>query len=172
MGFGWLKSEMYGYMGSPFPTQMTVLQVRWRQRGPLAAYLGFSVVPMIVSKRLRPSPGILGWAGVILVFSVILLTLSRGGLMYAILGTVIHLTINRGQAGRQIAIGVVLIGGAAWFGMDRIPMRNESSSDLRRSAKCRRTALTRAESRSCRRDSTPWRRVHLDLVRAVGLASR
>jgi len=77
-GFWLMESEMYGYMGLPYPTQMTVFSTM-AERDPLASYLGFSVVPMILSKRWRPLPGILGWAGVILVFSVILLTLSRGG---------------------------------------------------------------------------------------------
>jgi hypothetical protein len=118
--FWLIETKMYGYMGLPIPTQMTVFSTM-AERGPLASFLGFSVVPMLISKKWRPMPGILGWAGVILVFSVILLTLSRGGLLFAVLGTAIHLIINRGQAGRQIALGVAVVGTAAWFGMNKIP---------------------------------------------------
>jgi hypothetical protein len=58
---------------------------------------------------------------VILVGSVILLTLSRGGLLFALIGTLTYVIINRGQGARQIAVGVTVLGVAAWFGMSRIP---------------------------------------------------
>lgn len=118
--FWLIETKLYGYMGVPVPTQMTVFSTM-AERGPLAGFLGFSVVPMIVSKKWRPLPGFLGWAGVILVFSAILLTLSRGGLLFAIIGAVTYLLINRGRGARQIALAVALVGAAAAFGMERIP---------------------------------------------------
>ncbi|RFC48156.1 MAG: O-Antigen ligase [Verrucomicrobia bacterium] len=119
-GFWLIETELYGYMGIPKPTQMTVFSTM-AERGPLAGFLGFSVVPMIVAKKWRPMPGLLGWAGVVLVFSVILLTMSRAGLLFAGIGTVVYLFINRGSSARQIAMGVAVLTMAAWFGMDKIP---------------------------------------------------
>jgi hypothetical protein len=118
--FWLIATKMYGYMGIPLPTKMSAFSTM-SERGVLAGFLGFSLVPMIVSPRWRPLPGILGWLGVILVFSVILLTLSRAGLLYVAIGTVCYLFINGGRGGKQIAIGVLVLGIAAWKGMDLIP---------------------------------------------------
>ncbi|MBU6302119.1 MAG: hypothetical protein KGS60_11230 [Verrucomicrobia bacterium] len=120
----WLvETKMVGYMGLPRPMQMTVFSTM-AERGPLAAFLGFAVVPMIVSKKWRPMAGwswLTGWLGVILVFSAILLTLSRGGLLFAVIGTGTYLLVNQGRGARQIATAVLLVGAAGWWGMERIP---------------------------------------------------
>jgi len=117
----WLiQSNMVGYMGIPEPTQMTVFSTM-AERGPLASYLGLAVVPMIVAKRWRPLPGVFGWAGVILVFSIILQTFSRTGIIMAIVGCVAYVLINRGKGFWQIAIGVLVLGGAGMFFMEKMP---------------------------------------------------
>jgi hypothetical protein len=114
----WLERVGFiGYMGIPEPTKMTVFSTM-AERGPLAAYLGFAVVPMIVSARWRTW---LSWPAVVLVFSVILLTASRGGLMIAIIGTVVFLLVNRGANKGQIVLAAFILATAAWFGLERIP---------------------------------------------------
>jgi hypothetical protein len=118
--FWLIETEMYGYMGMPAPTEMTVFSTM-AERGPLAGYLGFSVIPMVVSRRWRPLPGPWGWLGVILVFSVILLTLSRSGVLFAVIGTSSYLFINGGQGARQFAVAAAVLGMAAWWGVEKIP---------------------------------------------------
>jgi len=114
----WLKEVGFiGYMGIPEPTKMTVFSTM-AERGPLAAFLGFSVVPMIVSPKWRT---FLGWPAVVLVFSVILLTASRGGLVMALLATTIFVLVNRGAKMGQVILAVLIVGGTAWFGISRIP---------------------------------------------------
>lgn len=119
-GFWLVETGMYGYMGIPEPTKMTVFSTM-AERGPLAGFLGFSVVPMIVSQRWRLRRGLLGWMGVVLVFSVILLTMSRSGVIFALLGTACYLFLNGGRAFGQVLVAAAVLGLAAWFGMDRIP---------------------------------------------------
>jgi len=117
----WLiQSGMYGYMGIPEPTRMTVFSTM-AERGPLASFLGFSVVPMVVAKRWRPLPGVLGWAAVILVFSVILLSMSRAGVIIAVVGCVSYVLINRGKGFGQLAIAVVVLALAGAFLVKRMP---------------------------------------------------
>ena len=106
-----------GYMGIPEPTKMSVFSTMG-ERGPLAAYLGFAIVPMIVSARWRT---FLGWPAVVLIFSTIILTLSRGGILIAVIATVIFLLVNRGAKIGQIALAVFVVGLAAWFGIERMP---------------------------------------------------
>jgi len=114
----WLvKVGFVGYMGIPEPTKMTCFSTM-AERGVLAGYLGFAVVPMIVSARWRTW---LSWPAVLLVFSVILLTGSRGGLMIAITATTVFVLVNHGAGGWQMFLAIIIVGGTAWFGMDRLP---------------------------------------------------
>ncbi len=114
----WLKEVgMIGYMGIPEPTKMSVFSTMG-ERGPLAVYLGFALVPMIVSPKWRT---FLGWPAVLLVLSTIVLTLSRGGILIALIGTLIFLLVNRGAKVGQIAIASVVVGLAAWFGIGLMP---------------------------------------------------
>ncbi len=106
-----------GYMGIPEPTKMSVFSTMG-ERGPLAVYLGFALVPMVVSPRWRT---FLGWPAVVLVFSAIILTLSRGGILIACIATMIFLLVNRGAKAGQIVLAVVVVGLAAWFGVERMP---------------------------------------------------
>lgn len=114
----WLKAaKMVGYMGIPEPTKMTVFSTM-AERGVVAAYLGYSVVPMIVSPKWRTK---LGWLGVLLVFSAILLTLSRGGIIIAAVATAAFLIVNKGaKLGQVIAASIVLTVGA-FYGVTKIP---------------------------------------------------
>jgi len=114
----WLvATEMVGYMGQPEPYQMSVFSTLG-ERGVVGTYLGYSVVPMIVSSKWRTK---LGWFGVLLVFSVILLTLSRGGLLIAIISTAIFAVVNKGAKTGQIAIASIVLSLGAVYGISRIP---------------------------------------------------
>ena len=114
----WLvATDMVGYMGIPEPTQMTVFSTMG-ERGVVAGYLGYSVVPMIVSSKWRTR---FGWLGVVLVFSVILLTLSRGGIIIAIVSTAAFLIINKGAKSFQIILASVVLSIALSYGVSRIP---------------------------------------------------
>ena len=115
--FWLIEVGFVGYMGVPEPTKMDVFSTM-AERGPLAAFLGFSVVPMIVSSRWRT---FLGWPAVVLVFSTILLTSSRGGLIMALVATLIFLLVNRGAKTLQIGLAVLVVGTTAWFGIDKLP---------------------------------------------------
>lgn len=115
--FWLIQVGFVGYMGVPEPTKMDVFSTM-AERGPLAAFLGFSVVPMIVSSRWRT---FLGWPAVVLVFSTILLTTSRGGIIIALVATLIFLLVNRGAKTAQIIVAVLVVGSAAWFGIDKMP---------------------------------------------------
>jgi hypothetical protein len=114
----WLKAtNMVGYMGIPKPTQMTVFSTMG-ERGIVAGFLGYSVVPMIVSPKWRTK---LGWLGVLLVFSVILLTLSRGGIIIAVVATAAFLIINKGAKMSQVIVAAIVLAVGAFYGISKIP---------------------------------------------------
>ncbi len=114
----WLKEVGFiGYMGLPEPTKMDCFSTMG-ERGPLAAFLGFAVVPMMVSSKWRTA---LGWPAVILVFSTILLTTARTGIIVAVVATLIFLLVNRGAKKAQILFAGLVVGAAAWFGIEKMP---------------------------------------------------
>lgn len=114
----WLKAtNMVGYMGIPEPTKMTVFSTMG-ERGVVAGYLGYSVVPMIVSPKWRTK---LGWLAVLLVFSVILLTLSRGGIIIAVVATASFLIINKGAKISQVIVAAIVLAVGAFYGVSKIP---------------------------------------------------
>jgi len=114
----WLKAaNMVGYMGIPKPTEMTVFSTMG-ERGVVAAFLGFSIVPMIVSPKWRTK---LGWFAVLLVFSVILLTLSRGGIIIAGVATMVFLIVNKGAKTGQILVAGAVLAVGVIYGITKIP---------------------------------------------------
>jgi putative inorganic carbon (HCO3(-)) transporter len=114
----WLKATgMAGYMGIPEPTKMTVFSTMG-ERGVVAGYLGYSVVPMIVSPKWRTK---LGWLGVLLVFSTILLTLSRGGIIVAVVATAAFLIVNKGAKISQVVVAGIVLTVGAFYGVSKIP---------------------------------------------------
>jgi putative inorganic carbon (HCO3(-)) transporter len=115
--FWLIATEMVGYMGQPEPYQMSVFSTMG-ERGVVGAYLGYSVVPMIVSKKWRTAAG---WLGVLLVFSAILLTLTRGGLLIAIISTAIFVVINKGAKTGQVLVAAVILSLGSVYGIAKIP---------------------------------------------------
>ena len=106
-----------GYLGQLRPTEMTVFSTM-AERGPLASYLAFAVAPMIISPKWRTS---LSWLGVLIVFSVILLTLARSGVIIAVLSVLVYLVINRGAGGLHIIFGAVVLMVGLSFGLGKVP---------------------------------------------------
>ena len=105
-----------GYLGQLEPTKMVVFSTM-AERGVLGGFLGFAVVPMIIASKWRP----LSWLGVILVLSVILLAETRTGLILAGFSTLIYVMVNRGTAFWQLALGLIVVSAAAYFGMGLMP---------------------------------------------------
>ena len=113
----WVRAVGFeGYLGILEPTKMQVFSTM-AERGVLGGFLGFAVVPMILSSKWRP----LSWFGVILVLSVILLAGTRTGLILAVISTMLYVMINRGTGFWQLALGFVVVSVAAYFGMGLMP---------------------------------------------------
>jgi putative inorganic carbon (hco3(-)) transporter len=114
----WVRAVGFeGYLGILEPTKMTVFSTM-AERGVLGGFLGFAVVPMILSPRWRTP---LSWLGVILVLSVILLAGTRTGIILAALSVFIYVMINRGTGFFQLLLAVVVISVAGYFGMGALP---------------------------------------------------
>jgi putative inorganic carbon (HCO3(-)) transporter len=113
----WVRAVgMEGYLGIMEPMKIVVFSTM-AERGVLGGFLGFAVVPMILASKWRP----LSWVGVILVLSVILLAETRTGLILATFSTLIYVMVNRGTGFWQLALGLIVVGGAAYFGMGLLP---------------------------------------------------
>ncbi|MFZ0709133.1 MAG: O-antigen ligase family protein [Terrimicrobiaceae bacterium] len=114
----WVRAVgMEGYLGILEPMKISVFSTM-AERGVLGGFLGFAVVPMILSPKWRTS---LGWIGVLLVISNILLAQTRTGMILAGLSVMIYVMVNKGTGFLQMAIAFVVITAAAWFGMSRMP---------------------------------------------------
>ena len=75
----WVRAVgMEGYLGILEPFKISVFSTM-AERGVFGGFLGFAVVPMIIAPKWRP----LGWFGVILVLSCILLAGTRTGIILA-----------------------------------------------------------------------------------------
>ena len=113
----WVREVgMEGYLGLLEPMKLAVFSTM-AERGVLGGFLGFAVVPMILASKWRP----LSWLGVILVLSVILLAQTRTGLIVAAFSTIMYVMINRGTALWQLALGLIVVSAAGYFGMGLIP---------------------------------------------------
>ena len=113
----WVRAVGFeGYLGTLEPTKMAVFSTM-AERGVFGGFLGFAVVPMIISPKWRP----LSWFGVLLVLSCILLAGTRTGIIMAALATMIYVMVNKGTGFWQLALGAAVITAAAYFGMGAMP---------------------------------------------------
>lgn len=97
----WVKAvNMEGYLGQLKSTQMVVFSTM-SERGVLAGFLGFAVIPMFISKRWRNT---LGWLSVVIILSTILLTFVRTAIIIIVLATVMFPVLNRGKNVIQIIL--------------------------------------------------------------------
>ena len=114
----WVRAVgLEGYLGILEPTKIAVFSTM-SERGTLGGFLGFAVVPMILSPRWRTP---LSWFGVILVLSVILLAGTRTGIILAALSVMIYVLVNRGTGFIQLALAFIVISVAGYFGMGAMP---------------------------------------------------
>jgi len=79
------------------------------ERGPLAGFLGFAVIPMIISKRWRNATG---WISVIIIIATILLTFVRTTVITIGLATILFPVLNRGKNTIQIIL-ILCVGAVA-----------------------------------------------------------
>jgi putative inorganic carbon (hco3(-)) transporter len=114
----WVRAVGFeGYLGILEPTKMSVFSTM-AERGVFGGFLGLAIVPMIISPKWRTP---LSWFGVILVLSNILLAQTRTGIILATFTILVYVMINKGTGLFQMLIAMAVIGGAAWFGMDKMP---------------------------------------------------
>ena len=113
----WVRAVgMEGYLGIMEPYKISVFSTM-AERGVFGGFLGFAVVPMIIAPKWRP----LGWFGVVLVLSCILLAGTRTGIIIAAFTTFVYVIINGGTGAWQIALGMAVIFLAAYFGLGVMP---------------------------------------------------
>jgi putative inorganic carbon (HCO3(-)) transporter len=106
-----------GYLGRMVSTEITVFST-FPERGPCAAFLALVAVPILVSRRWRL---FLGWPEALLMLSVILLTMSRGGVILVGLGIVLYPLLNRGKNSARVVGMAAVAAIAAIVGLDRLP---------------------------------------------------
>lgn len=103
----WVRAVGFeGYLGNLRPTEMVVFSTM-AERGPLAGFLAFAVIPMLISARWRNA---LGWFSVALICSVLLLTFVRSSVILVVMAAVLFPVLNRGKGSIKM---VVLIAAAA-----------------------------------------------------------
>lgn len=121
----WVRAVGFeGYLGQLRPTEMTVFSTM-AERGPLASFLGFAVIPMICSKRWR---NIGGWFSVLLILSVILLTLVRSTIITIGLATILYPILNQGKNTMRLILLLCVVALAANVGLSRLPTSEKISA--------------------------------------------
>jgi putative inorganic carbon (HCO3(-)) transporter len=117
-----------GYLGKLESTQMSVFST-FAERGVCAAYMGLVAIPMLVSKRWKVGFGL---PEAILVVSCIFISMSRSGIIVALLGAVLFPILNKGKSSGRIVI-ILALACAVLFafsskipGADRIMTRFQS----------------------------------------------
>lgn len=123
----WVRAVGFeGYLGQLEPMKMTVFSTM-SERGPLAGFLAFAVIPMVVSKRWR---NIGGWVSVLLILSTILLTFVRSSLITIVLAMVLFPVLNRGKNSMRIVMLLGVVALAAFIGLNRIPASDKIGKRL------------------------------------------
>ncbi len=114
----WVRAVGFeGYLGILEPTKMSVFSTM-AERGVFGGFLGFAIVPMIISPKWRTP---LSWLAVLLVLSNILLAQTRTGIILATFTILVYVMINKGTGLFQMLIAMAVIGGGAYFGMSKMP---------------------------------------------------
>lgn len=117
----WVKAVGFvGYLGKLESTKMWVYST-FSDRGVCAVYLALAAIPMFVSKRWRL---FLGWPEAALLVSCIFPTMSRGGIIVAILGVLLYPVLNGGKNAGRIVIVVALVIGVFFAVSGSVPGLN------------------------------------------------
>lgn len=114
----WVTAVKFvGYLGQLRPTEMSVFSTM-HERGPCASYLAWAAIPMILHSRWRILGG---WLTVMLLFSVVVLTLTRS--MFIIVGLVAMLqpALSKGRGIGRVIVLAVLLGAGASVGLQYMP---------------------------------------------------
>jgi putative inorganic carbon (HCO3(-)) transporter len=106
-----------GYLGKMAPMEIIVFST-FPERGVCAGFLALVAIPMLVSRRWRL---FLGWPEALLLLSVILLTMSRGGIILVGLGLILYPLLNRGKASKTVVVVAALAAVGAMVGLSRLP---------------------------------------------------
>jgi len=114
----WVRAVGFeGYLGQLRPTQMVVFSTM-SERGVLAGFLAFAVIPMIVSKRWRNA---LGWVSVLIIIATILLTFVRTAIITIGLAAVMFPVLNRGKNTIQIILLLCVAAVAGNYILNKTP---------------------------------------------------
>lgn len=97
----WVRAVGFeGYLGQLEPTKMVVFSTM-SERAPLAGFLSFAVIPMIISSRWR---NVLGWVSVLIIISVILLTFVRTAIITIAVAAIMFPILNKGKNTVQLIL--------------------------------------------------------------------
>ena len=123
----WVKAVGFeGYLGQLKPTEMTVFSTM-SERGPLAGFLGFAVIPMIISKRWRNAAG---WGSVVLIIATILLTYVRTAIITIGLATIMFPVLNRGKNTFQIILVLCVVAFGGNYILNKTPSSDKVGARL------------------------------------------
>jgi putative inorganic carbon (hco3(-)) transporter len=129
----WVESVGFvGYLGQLRPTEMVVFSTM-AERGPLAGFLAFAVVPMMLSARWRTAGG---WFGVALILSTILLTFVRSSVILVVIAAILYPALNRGRGSIRVVIFLAVAALLANFtlgnfaGSERVSERLETLGSI------------------------------------------
>jgi hypothetical protein len=121
-----------GYLGQLRPMEMSVFSTM-HERGPCASFLAWAAIPMILHPRWRI---VGGWLTVALLFSVVLLTMSRSMFIIVALVCVLQPALSKGRGfGHVLVFAGMLALGASYGlkfmpGAERIQQRFDTVKDL------------------------------------------
>ncbi|MCB1277989.1 O-antigen ligase family protein [Prosthecobacter sp.] len=121
-----------GYLGQLRPTEMSVFSTM-HERGPCASFLAWAAIPMILHPRWRILGG---WLTIALLFSVVVLTMSRSMFIIVALVSILQPALSKGRGlGRVLCFAALLAIGASYGlekmpGAERIQKRFETVKDM------------------------------------------
>jgi hypothetical protein len=124
----WVRAVGFeGYLGQLKPTQMVVFSTM-SERGVLAGFLGFAVIPMIISKRWR---NVSGWLSIIIIIATILLTFVRTTVITIGLAAILFPVLNRGKNTIQIILILCVAALAGNYLLSKAPSSGKVAKRLK-----------------------------------------
>ncbi len=109
--------KFVGYLGQLRPTEMSVFSTM-HERGPCASFLAWAAIPMILHPRWR----IFGsWLTILLLFSVVVLTLSRSMFIIVALVSILQPALSKGRGLGRVLLFAGLIAIGASYGLEHMP---------------------------------------------------
>ncbi|MDZ4404507.1 O-antigen ligase family protein [Prosthecobacter sp.] len=109
--------KFVGYLGQLRPTEMSVFSTM-HERGPCASFLAWAAIPMILHPRWRILGG---WLTILLLFSVVLLTLSRSMLIIVALVALLQPALSKGRGLGRVLFFAALLSIGANYGLEHMP---------------------------------------------------